>query len=78
MEEVRRIFDVGWQIARVFTPSIGSALVNVILNPVALVIGWLLYGLLAFLSARALGGRAGWTRRTEPRLWPLRRVCWGL
>jgi len=57
MEEVRRIFDVGWQIARVFTPSIGSALVNVILNPVALVVGWLLYGLLAFLSARALGGR---------------------
>ncbi|MFQ5340073.1 MAG: Yip1 family protein [Anaerolineae bacterium] len=57
MEEVRRIFDVGWQIARVFTPSIGNALVNVILNPVALVVGWLLYGLLAFLSARALGGR---------------------
>ncbi|MFQ5593040.1 MAG: Yip1 family protein [Anaerolineae bacterium] len=57
MTEVKRSFDIGWQIARVFTPSIGNALINVILNPITLVVGWLLYGLLAFLSARALGGR---------------------
>lgn len=57
MQEVRRQYNLGWQIARIFTPSIGNALIDVILSPIALVAGWLLYGLLAFLSARALGGK---------------------
>lgn len=57
MQAVRRSYDIGWQIARMFVPSIRNALVNVILNPIAMVVGWLVYGLLAFLSARALGGR---------------------
>lgn len=56
LEEVRRNFDLGWRLARQFTPGIGSAILNVILNPIFLVVGWLVYGLLAFLAARALGG----------------------
>ncbi|MFQ5854214.1 MAG: YIP1 family protein [Anaerolineae bacterium] len=56
MQQVRQSFDLGWQIARQFTPGIGSAILNVILNPISLVLGWLVYGLLAFLAARALGG----------------------
>lgn len=57
MEIIRRNFDLGWRIARLFAPSLGNALVNVILNPIALVAGWLVYGLLAFLAARILGGK---------------------
>lgn len=57
MREVQRQFDLGWQIARMFIPGIGNALINVILSPIALVVGWLLYGFLAFLAARALGGK---------------------
>ncbi|MBS1253882.1 MAG: hypothetical protein MAG451_02936 [Anaerolineales bacterium] len=56
-EIIRQQFNIGWQIARVFAPSVTNAVVNVILNPVTLVIGWLVYGLLAFLAARVLGGR---------------------
>lgn len=57
MRQVRQSFDIGWRIARMFAPGIGNAVINVILNPLSLVVGWLLYGFLAFLSARALGGK---------------------
>lgn len=57
MDVFRQQYDLGWQIARTFVPSITNALVNVVLNPIALIVGWLVYGLLAFLSARVLGGR---------------------
>jgi hypothetical protein len=57
IQQIRRSYDLGWQIARLFIPSITNALINVILNPIALVVGWLLYGFLAFLSARVLGGK---------------------
>ncbi|RME48495.1 MAG: YIP1 family protein [Chloroflexi bacterium] len=57
IQGIRQTFDLGWQIARMFIPSITNALINVILSPIALVVGWLLYGFLAFVSARALGGK---------------------
>lgn len=57
MREMRRNFEFGWQIARTFTPGLSSAFINVLLNPISLAVGWLIYGLLAFLSARVLGGR---------------------
>lgn len=57
LQQTKRFFDLGWQISRLFVPSIGNAIASVVLNPVALVIGWLIYGLLAFLSARVLGGK---------------------
>lgn len=55
----RRIYDLTWLSIRALAPSIPNALIRVILNPIALVIGWLAYGFLAFLIARALGGQGG-------------------
>lgn len=57
--QVKEIYDLGWRIARAFVPGVPRALINVIVTPVALVAGWLVYGLLAFLVARLLGGQAG-------------------
>jgi hypothetical protein len=51
-------YDMGWSIAMMTTPSVGSAVANIILIPLALVIRWLIYGLVAYLFARWLGGTA--------------------
>jgi hypothetical protein len=51
-------YNMGWQIADVFSPSIGGAVANVIIVPLALIVRWLIYGLLAYLFARWLGGTA--------------------
>ena len=59
LETARRIYDLIWLGIRAFAPSVPNALVGVILNPLALVIGWLIYGFLAFLVARILGGQGG-------------------
>lgn len=56
-EIFRQQYNFGWQIARMFAPSVTSAFVNVFLNPIGLVIGWLVYGVLAFFAARVLGGK---------------------
>lgn len=49
-------YNLSWRITRALTPGpLGSAL-GVITNPVALVIGWLIYGFLAHIFARLLGG----------------------
>jgi hypothetical protein len=55
----RQQYDLGWTMARMFgASSPGSALGNVVLTPLSLVIGWLVYGLLAHLFARLLKGEA--------------------
>ena len=51
-------YEFGWSIGMMSAPSVGGALLNVILIPLALVIRWLLYGLVAYLFARWLGGTA--------------------
>ncbi len=51
-------YDLGWSIGMMAAPSVGGAAVNIILIPLALVIRWLLYGLVAYLFARWLGGTA--------------------
>ena len=51
-------YDMGWSIAMMTTPSVGGALANIILIPLALIIRWLIYGLVAYLLARWLGGTA--------------------
>jgi hypothetical protein len=51
-----QIWNFNWSFAKVFAPSPGGALVNIILTPVALIVRWLIYGLLAYLFARWLGG----------------------
>jgi hypothetical protein len=54
-----QIWNFNWTIAKTFSPSPGGALLNIIVLPLALVIRWLIYGLLAYLFARWLGGTAG-------------------
>ena len=49
-------YNFGWQIGNMFSPSIGGAVLNVIMIPLALIVRWLVYGLLAYLFARWLGG----------------------
>jgi hypothetical protein len=54
----QQYYDLGWQIfPRVFgAPNVGAAAVGIIATPLGLVIRWLIYGLLAYLFARWLGG----------------------
>lgn len=52
-----QIWDFNWSIASTFSPSPWSGL-NIIGTPLALLIRWLIYGLLAYLFARWLGGTA--------------------
>jgi hypothetical protein len=52
-------YDLGWTLGLTFGDSSpGSALGNVVLTPLGLIIGWLVYGLLAHLFARLLKGEA--------------------
>ncbi len=55
----RQWYDLGWTMGLTFGDSSpGSALGNVVLTPLGLVIAWLVYGLLAHLFARLLKGEA--------------------
>jgi hypothetical protein len=49
-------YNMGWSIAQALIPSPGSAAVGLIGTPLGLVIRWLVYGLLAYVFARWLGG----------------------
>jgi hypothetical protein len=57
MTEFMRWYDFGWDMALRFAqPNIGQALAGIITTPLGLVLRWLIYGLLAYLFARLLGG----------------------
>ena len=56
LRRFQQIFDTVWQIVETMTPSIGGAALGIIGVPLALVIRWLIYGLLAYVFARWLGG----------------------
>lgn len=52
-------YDLWWQIfGSMFTPSPLGAVAGIITNPFTLILGWLIYGLLAHVCARLLGGQA--------------------
>jgi hypothetical protein len=58
-EMFRQWYELGWTLGRTFgDASPGSALGGLVLTPLSLVIGWLVYGLLAHLFARLLKGEA--------------------
>jgi hypothetical protein len=61
VEEFERWYDFGWSIGMMASPSVGSAFANIITTPIGLLIRWLVYGLLAYLFARWLGGEASFT-----------------
>lgn len=50
-------YDFAWDMALSFArPDVGGAALSVILTPLGLLVRWLVYGLLAYLFARFLGG----------------------
>jgi hypothetical protein len=49
-------YKLGWQIAKTMAPS-PSALLGIITTPLSFLIVWLIYGVLAHLAARSLGGQ---------------------
>jgi len=54
----KQTYDMNWAIVQAFMPSPGGAAMGIVLTPLGLVIRWLIYGLLAYLFARWLGGTA--------------------
>ena len=56
LEMFQQQYKLGWQIAKALAPS-PSALVGIITTPLSLLFVWLIYGVLAHLSARILGGQ---------------------
>ncbi len=58
MEQFKYYYDLGWQIfPQLFgAPEPGRAALNILLWPLTAVLGWLIYGTLAHLFARLLGG----------------------
>jgi hypothetical protein len=60
-EEFRRWYDLGWQVIPALSgaPNPAGAAVNILLWPLGLLVSWLIYGLLAHLFARMLGGQGG-------------------
>lgn len=59
-EQFQRFYDMGWSVfPSVFGGAqLGGALANIILIPLGLIVRWLLYGIVAYIFARWLGGTA--------------------
>jgi hypothetical protein len=56
LRRFQQIFDTVWQFMETVTPSIGGAALGIVGVPLALVVRWLIYGVLAYIFARWLGG----------------------
>jgi hypothetical protein len=53
-----QMWDTNWSLATMFSPSPGGAAINIVVIPLALIVRWLIYGLVAYLFAHWLGGTA--------------------
>jgi len=51
-----RFYALGWQIAKAVAPS-PTASASIVTTPLSILFTWLIYGLLAHLAARLVGGR---------------------
>ncbi|MDH7484957.1 MAG: Yip1 family protein [Anaerolineae bacterium] len=58
IEQFQRQWDWQWRIMSTLIPTPVSSLAGIVTTPLRLIIGWLIYGLLAHLFARLLGGQA--------------------
>jgi hypothetical protein len=58
LETFEQWYNFGWDIGQTLSPSPASALVGIIVTPLRLIIYWLIYGVVAYLFARWLGGTA--------------------
>ncbi|MEE8392327.1 MAG: Yip1 family protein [Anaerolineae bacterium] len=58
MPEIRQQLEFAWQIAKWLSPGPRRAALGLLINPLLLVISWLIYGLWAYAFATTLGGKA--------------------
>jgi len=58
LEIFERWYNWGWDIGQAFSPSPLSALGGIIATPLRLIIYWFIYGVVAYVFARWLGGTA--------------------
>ena len=56
LDTVRVWYDAGWQGSRFFAPAPWRGASDLIAKPVGALVCWLIYGILAYLFARLLGG----------------------
>ena len=58
MRGFRQGYDLWWQIfGSMFGVNLLGAVLNILFNPIILVLRWLIYGVVAFVFARLLGGK---------------------
>lgn len=57
-DQFQAMWDMEWRIIGYFAPKPATSLMNIVTTPLGLIIGWLIYGLLAHLFARLLRGEA--------------------
>ncbi len=56
-QSFHQIYDMVWQILQqTVWPNVPNAAINIILSPLSLIIQWLVFGCLAYIFARLLGG----------------------
>jgi hypothetical protein len=58
LEEFQAQWDWNWRLANTLVPTPLSSLTGIITTPLRLILGWLIYGLLAHVFARWFGGEA--------------------
>lgn len=56
LQPMQQYYNLGWRIASVFAPNPAGSVLNVVFTPLGLIIGWVIYSVLAHLFARLLGG----------------------
>lgn len=57
VQQFENSYNLGWRIARFFTPSPSMALLSLFLSPLKLFLQWLWFALIAQAIARLLGGK---------------------
>jgi len=52
----RQIYDMNWRIVKALAPSPAGSLLGLVTKPLGLILNWLIFGVIAYLLARLLGG----------------------
>ena len=57
MTQFRAIWDQVWRIVEMTAPSPITSLAGIITKPLSLIVGWLVFGVIAYVLARLFGGK---------------------
>jgi hypothetical protein len=57
LTQFQTIWDQVWRVVTMAAPSPASSLAGIITKPLGLIVGWLVFGVVAYLLARVFGGR---------------------